>query len=111
VGKALELDDAMKAEIVNRLRAVMPVERIVLFGSYARGDYHEASDVDLVVVASSAGDMFERTRPALRALSGCAGRLDIEPHVYTATEYHEMLKREIPLVLRAESEGVVLYEQ
>lgn len=26
-----------------------PIESIALFGSYARGDYHEESDVDLIV--------------------------------------------------------------
>ncbi len=29
------------------------VDRIILFGSYARGDYTKSSDVDLIVVSSS----------------------------------------------------------
>ena len=35
-----------------------PVERVILYGSYARGDASDASDVDLVV--ESDGKMFNR---------------------------------------------------
>jgi len=35
---------------VDRLRALLPVRRVVLFGSYASGRSTVASDVDLLVV-------------------------------------------------------------
>jgi len=38
--------------IVNKMRRVHGVISVVLFGSYARGDYDEGSDVDLLVIFS-----------------------------------------------------------
>ncbi|WP_461863532.1 nucleotidyltransferase domain-containing protein [Thermococcus sp.] len=39
-------------EFIERLKAQFPgrIERIVLFGSYARGDYDEESDIDVLIV-------------------------------------------------------------
>lgn len=37
---------------VDRLRSVAPVERVILFGSRARGDHGEDSDWDLCVLLS-----------------------------------------------------------
>jgi len=33
------------------------VDRLVLYGSYARGDWHEGSDIDVVVISPSFGGM------------------------------------------------------
>lgn len=107
----VRLEESAVASMVERLVAALPVERIVLFGSYARGDYHEGSDVDLLIVVTHAGDIFERSREALTALAGCAGTLDVEPHVYTAEEYRRLRNKGNPLITRAEREGRVLYEQ
>ena len=38
------------AQIKNRLIAFEWVERVILFGSYARGDFRHDSDVDLAVM-------------------------------------------------------------
>ena len=35
---------------IERLRAIAPVERVILFGSRARGDHHADSDWDLCVL-------------------------------------------------------------
>src|SRR5262249_22355920 len=37
-------------ERIDRLASVLPLRRVVLFGSYAKGTYTVASDVDLLVV-------------------------------------------------------------
>ncbi|MFH1417687.1 MAG: nucleotidyltransferase domain-containing protein, partial [Planctomycetota bacterium] len=38
--------------IVTRLRTLDP-ERVILFGSFARGDFHEGSDIDLMVILNT----------------------------------------------------------
>ncbi len=65
-----------------RLEAVLPVRRVVLFGSYAKGTYTVASDVDLLVVyaGESRPDAYALTRRALNIPR-------LEPHLYTETEY------------------------
>lgn len=41
-------------EIKTRIEALFPVERFILFGSKARGDDNEFSDIDLLAVINSA---------------------------------------------------------
>lgn len=47
---------------------VRPVERMVLFGSYARGDAQPDSDVDLCIVAEGAEDQWATAREFRRAI-------------------------------------------
>jgi len=65
-------------------------KRIYLFGSYARGDYHEGSDVDLAIV----GDFRERFIDRIgRILDLNDTSLEIEPMAYTEDEFSRMEKR------------------
>lgn len=47
---------------------VYPVEQVVLFGSYARGEQKPDSDVDLCVVAEGAEHQLETARTLRRAI-------------------------------------------
>ena len=74
------------------------VERVVLFGSRARGDYWRASDIDLAV---SGGDITNFT-------------LDLEEQVDTLLTFDVInLEEKIQNELResVEKEGKVLYEK
>ena len=44
---------ALLADIVTRIRAVLEPDRIVMFGSRARGTATDQSDVDILVIAPS----------------------------------------------------------
>lgn len=43
-------------EICERCAAIIPVSEAYLYGSYARGDYREASDVDIMVISPLSRD-------------------------------------------------------
>ncbi len=45
------LDDLIKQKIINLLRALFPEVKIYLYGSRAKGTYHDRSDIDLAVDA------------------------------------------------------------
>lgn len=45
-----------------------PVERVFLFGSYARGEQKQDSDVDLCIVAESAENQLSAARTLRRAI-------------------------------------------
>ena len=47
-------------DLARKIRARRHVSAIILYGSFARGDFHEGSDVDLIVV----GDVHERFHKA-----------------------------------------------
>ena len=72
-------------EGVAALHEVLPLVRVVLFGSYARGRQTVASDIDLLVVYAGAvrGDAYTLVRRTfdLRRL---------EPHVYAEEEYAQV---------------------
>lgn len=63
------------------LCAVLPVVRVVLFGSWATGRATAFSDIDLLVVYADppVADAYQRVRRAVP-------RRDLEPHVYSASE-------------------------
>ena len=55
----MDKDTALK--VISRFRDAIEghgvrVKRIVLFGSYAEGNYHEGSDIDLVVISDDFAD-------------------------------------------------------
>jgi predicted nucleotidyltransferase len=82
------------------LREVLPITRVVLFGSYARDRYTAASDIDLLVVCAGEvqPDAYARVRRALTIRR-------LEPHVYAESEYHQVQD----VVPRMTQDGVTLY--
>jgi uncharacterized protein len=56
------------AECLRAFGRVRPVERVMLFGSYARGEQRPDSDVDLCIVAEGAEDQLGAARDFRRAI-------------------------------------------
>ncbi|MBN1847929.1 MAG: nucleotidyltransferase domain-containing protein [Deltaproteobacteria bacterium] len=74
-------------KILDHLRQHKP-ERIYLFGSWARGEEDDLSDVDIVVCMESDDSFLDRTRNLMRTLPDDAGSIDLL--VYTPEELHQM---------------------
>ena len=53
-------NDEIIKEIVERLKKVPEVKKIIMFGSRARGDYSEESDIDLLVIGDFEGRIIDR---------------------------------------------------
>jgi len=82
-----------------------PIEKIILFGSYARGDTDEYSDLDLILVKKSTRSFIERM-----------GEVPLLPvhadvFVYTPEEFERMRENENPFILSALESAQVLYER
>ena len=71
--------------LVERIKDGYEPERILLFGSLARGDTHEWSDVDLIIVKDTDASYGERVKELLPVLRGWPGGADII--VYSLLEY------------------------
>lgn len=93
--------------IIDQLRPMNPL-KVVLFGSYARGDFHEDSDVDLFIVCDTEQRVFDRVERALELVNT---RMAIEPLVYTPAEVEQMRARRSSFLAEIESTGRVLYER
>jgi predicted nucleotidyltransferase len=75
-------------EFARLLKSKHRVKKIYLYGSFARGDLHEASDIDLIIVGEFEGRMPQRIGKILDLTS-----LPVEPLVYTEAEFEQMKER------------------
>lgn len=77
---------------IDRLIAALApyrAKRIYLFGSWARGEADELSDVDLVLIKPTRARFFDRLREVQRLLPPAMGAVDVL--VYTPQEFDTML--------------------
>jgi len=75
-------------EFVQLIKSNHNVKKVYLYGSFARGDFHEGSDIDLIIVGEFEGKMPQRIGKILDLTS-----LPIEPLVYTEAEFEQMKDR------------------
>ncbi len=94
-------------EAVKRILTVTRPERIVLFGSWARGEATPDSDLDLLVVMPFHGSRVEATLPLLRTLANLPASKDVI--VLTPQEWEA--SRHLPgtVAYPADQEGIVLH--
>ena len=75
----------MLRQRVAALREKLPLKRVVLFGSYARGRQTVASDIDLLVVYTG-----EPRKDAYALVKRTIDVRRLEPHVYEELEYAQV---------------------
>lgn len=100
----------MLVEIVRRIRSVSNPQKIVLFGSRARGEHRPDSDIDLLVIEDSFLPRHRRSIPLYAALADLPIDVDTELVVYTPAEVEEWRSAGAAFVTTALREGKVLYE-
>ena len=93
-------------QIIESLRAYNP-EKIYLFGSWARGEGDDLSDVDLVVIKKTKSPFFLRLQEAVKFLPIEIGGIDIL--VYTPEEFHKMSKQGNAFAEMILEEGQLIY--
>lgn len=78
------------------------MEAVYLFGSFARGDIHEGSDIDLLIV----GDFLERFHERIfRVLLMNDKNLPLAPLCYTPQEIERMQAEANPFIEEALATG------
>lgn len=90
---------------IKTLAGELGIEKVVLFGSYARNQYTVASDIDILVVFDETvcdEDSVYRTIRKKVRLSR------LEPHLITKTEYYRV--RESKWIKTIEKEGIVILD-
>ncbi len=100
-----ETHEKIKNIIHKIIKEILP-SKIILFGSFARGDWHEQSDVDLLIVADTKERFFERIGKVLDLNDT---DLELEPLVYTPFEFERMVREERPFIMNILDEGIVVY--
>ena len=95
--------------IVQRLLAAGQPQKIVLFGSQARGEAGHDSDYDLLVIENSNKPRYRRAVPYRRALKDLGTSKNIV--VWTPQEVAEWQNVSNAFITTALREGTVLYER
>ena len=83
-------------------------EKIILFGSAARGDTDEYSDLDLIVIKQSNKRFVERLVEVTAYLPRDTA---VDVLVYTPQEFQAMQEEGNPFIQQALSDGIVLYDK
>jgi predicted nucleotidyltransferase len=94
--------------VLRLIRAFAP-ERVKLFGSYAKGTTHPASDVDLLLITHLEGNPSASLRRAHQLAADCFPPVDI---VFATVE--EVAQAEVarsPFLLSILGSGVTLYSR
>lgn len=108
MGTARDLSSDLD-RLVERIREGYEPEKIILFGSLARGDTHEHSDIDLIIVKDTDASYGERVKALSPWIRDVPVGADIV--IYTPEEYENGKKARWGLVRDVEHDGKVLYER
>jgi len=98
-----------RRKIQRLLAALKPYgpERIYIFGSWARGEDDDLSDLDVVVIKATTLPFFDRLLTVARLLPEDLGAVDLL--VYTPAEFAAMQERGNALAETVAAEGCLIY--
>jgi predicted nucleotidyltransferase len=93
---------------INLIIKKFNLKKIIIFGSFARGDYHKGSDLDLVIVGEFKDRFIDRIGKIIELNNS---DLEIEAMVYTEEEFQKMIQERRPFIEQVLEEGIVVYEK
>jgi len=111
--KQIKLAEKYKDEVLKKYKDI--VKAVVLFGSYVRGDYHEKSDIDMLVVID---DVSARFTPEMKEsfdeklyqmAKGISEDITVQP-AWTLSEFWDMARIGHPLLFTIVRDGWALYD-
>ncbi|MCL2264303.1 MAG: nucleotidyltransferase domain-containing protein [Defluviitaleaceae bacterium] len=95
-------------EVADSIKKVHPESTVILFGSYARGEQNEESDLDICVLVR------ELTTPRIDMVvdARCAIRRDfplpVDVLLFTHDEFEESAQKRSRMQYKIKNEGVIL---
>lgn len=92
--------------ISKRLKKEYHAEKVILYGSYARGEATEDSDIDLFIIAPTIERFFERMATVVGTVRDLRRGLPLSPIVLTPKEVEERMKRGDQFIKEILEEGV-----
>ncbi len=102
------VDSVRLKAIANRLRDRYGAQRVILFGSAARNEVTEHSDIDLLVIAVTKERFYERMASVLATVRDLSLGMPLSPLVLTPEELADRLGRGDQFVHEIVHDGVAL---
>lgn len=102
------IDEQTLQAITQRLVAAAQPSRVILFGSYGRGDADEGSDIDLMVIKPHVANRGEEMLRMYQAVGHIGVGADVL--VYSDAEYERRSQVPGTVLYWARKEGRTLYE-
>jgi len=96
-------------EVVERIVSNVNPEKVILFGSYAEGNFDDNSDLDILVVKDMDIPRYKRSRKIRKYLRGV--KVPIDLLVYSQKEIDEWKDNEHAFISKVLENGEVLYGQ
>ena len=85
---------------IDKLSKELPLRLVALFGSYSKGNYTVASDIDLLIVYDKSN------KDAYKIVKKVIDLPMLEPHVYSYDEY-DKIKERIDKMIK---DGVIIFK-
>jgi predicted nucleotidyltransferase len=102
------IDERILLEITDRIVSAASPSRVILFGSYARGDTDSGSDIDLMVIEPHVRNRHEEM-VRLHSVVGDIGT-GVDVLVYSDAEFERRSQVPGTVLYWARKEGRALYE-
>lgn len=107
----VEADNKLRhlPDMIRRILTVCDPEKIILFGSYARGDFTPDSDLDILVIVAGVSSTRAESNRLRKALRGLLVPVDV---LVATPEQIQRHRQTLGLIYRpALEEGKVIYER
>lgn len=92
--------------LVSSIKEYKPL-KVYLFGSYAKGEADESSDIDIVIIKETGLGFLERLKEVIRYINVPKS---VDALVYTPEEFKKMQDEGNAFVEMILEEGVLIYE-
>ena len=102
-------DNSIINNIINAILGVITPDKIILFGSRARGDARPDSDYDILVIASKIEDELKTERQLYRALLNFNDPVGVDIIVKNPENIDKSINMVVSVVKKALNEGIVIY--
>ncbi len=103
-------------EFISEINKVLGkrIKKIILYGSYARGDFNKSSDIDIMILTDLSDDEIVKYRNKIAHLAydmECNNNFDINlsPIIKNIDKFNYWLEA-LPFYMNVQKEGVVLSE-
>ncbi len=96
-------------DIVNRIALNYNPEKIILFGSYAQGNYTDNSDLDFILVKETNAPKHKRGLEVRRLFYGLTIPMDFK--IYTSSEFNNELSNQYSFLSSAIKGSKIVYER